>query len=388
MVTLLSKLFIREPGEYKKPEVRRGYGIVCSVFGIFLNVLLFSMKLFASIATGSVAIMADAFNNLSDAGSSAITLAGFKFAGRKPDREHPFGHGRYEYVAGLVVALLIILMGLELINSSVGKILHPAVIRVQWFSVGILAVSVLVKLYMAFYNYQTGKKIESTAMYATAMDSLSDSVATAVVLLSMLAEKLTGINVDGYCGVVVACFILWTGYQSIKETLGPLLGGKPNPELINRIQEIVLSHQKIQGVHDVIVHDYGPGRIMISLHAEVPGDEDIFILHDLIERIEEELNAQLYCESVIHMDPIEANNEIVMSMREKVSELVLQMDDSLTIHDFRMVSSSSFRNLIFDVVIPQEYGMSDEEVSAEVSRRVVEKYPDCRCIIKVEKAYI
>ena len=388
MVTLLSKLFIREPGEYKKPEVRRSYGIVCSVFGIFLNVLLFGTKLFASIVTGSVAIMADAFNNLSDAGSSAITLAGFKFAGRKPDREHPFGHGRYEYVAGLIVALLIILMGLELINSSVGKILHPAAIQVQWFSMGILLAAVLVKLYMAFYNYQTGKKIESPAMYATAMDSLSDSVATAVVLLAMLAEKFTGFHVDGYCGVVVACFILWTGYQSIKETLSPLLGGKPNPELINRIQEIVLSHQKIQGVHDVIVHDYGPGRIMISLHAEVPGDEDIFVLHDLIERIEEELNGELYCESVIHMDPIEANNEVVMSMREKVSELVLQMDESLTIHDFRMVSGSSFSNLIFDVVIPQEYVMSDEEVSAEVSRRVAEKYPDCRCIIKVEKAYI
>lgn len=388
MITLLSKIFIREAREYKKPEVRRSYGIVCSVFGIFLNVMLFGLKFFASIITGSVAITADAFNNLSDAGSSAITLAGFKFAGRKPDREHPFGHGRYEYVAGLIVAMLIVLMGFELINSSIKKILNPVEIRVQWISVGILVVSVLVKLYMALYNYQTGRKIESAAMFATAMDSLSDSVATIVVLLAMLAAKFMDVNVDGYCGVAVACFILWTGYQAMKETLSPLLGGKPNPELINRIQEITLSHQEIMGVHDVIVHDYGPGRIMISLHAEVPGDENIFVLHDLIERIEEELNTELYCESVIHMDPIEANNEVVMAMREKVSELVLQMDDSLTIHDFRMVSCSSFSNLIFDVVIPQEYMMSDQEVSAEVSRRVAEKYPDCRCIIKVEKAYI
>lgn len=388
MVSLLSKIFIKEADQYHKPEVRRSYGIFCSVFGIILNVILFGIKFFAGVITKSVAITADAFNNLSDAGSSVITLVGFKFAGMKPDKEHPFGHGRIEYVSGLIVAVSIILMGFELARSSIEKIFHPEVVETSTAAILILVVSILVKLYMALYNYSIGKKINSSAMRATATDSLSDAVATTVVLLAMGIMKLTGINVDGYCGTLVALFILWAGFQAAKETMSPLLGAKPDAEFIEQIQNIVLAHQEVVGIHDLIVHDYGPGRVMISLHAEVPGDEDIFKLHDIIDNIEMELEAKLLCNCVIHMDPIESNNEVVIAMRERVAQIVKSIDEQLSIHDFRMVTGESHTNLIFDVVLPQEFGMTDEEIRQEVQKRVLEKYPDHYSVIKVEKAYV
>lgn len=388
MIAILSKIFIKDANQYHKPEVHRMYGIVCSVFGIFLNIVLFGIKFFAGLLTASVAITADAFNNLSDAGSSLITLVGFKFAGMKPDKEHPFGHGRIEYIAGLLVAVLIILMGVELAKSSIQKILHPEVVEFSLAAIIILILSIVVKLYMALYNYRIGGKIDSATMKATAIDSLSDAIATTVVLFVMGIMKLTSINIDGYCGIVVSLFILFAGYSAAKETISPLLGVKPDPEFINRIHDIVMAHKEIVGVHDVIVHDYGPGRVMISLHAEVPGDEDIFKLHDLIDSIEAELDRALCCESVIHMDPVEADNEVVLTMRRKVSEVVKGIDDSLTIHDFRMVTGDSHTNLIFDVVIPQEFSMTETEIKGEIQKRVQEKYPNYYSVIKVDQTYV
>lgn len=388
MISLLSRILIKDAEQYHKPEVRRSYGIFCSIYGIILNIILFGMKCFAGVVTGSVAIMADAFNNLSDAGSSLVTLVGFKFAGMKPDKEHPFGHGRFEYISGLIVAIFIILMGFELARSSVDKIIHPEVVETGAAAIVILVISVLTKIYMALYNYGVGKKINSSAMRATALDSLSDAVATTVVLLAMGIMKITGINVDGYCGVLVAIFILWAGYQAAKETMSPLLGGKPDAEFIRQIKDIVLTHDKIVGIHDLIVHDYGPGRVMISLHVEVPGDEDIFKLHDIIDNIEMELEEKLHCNCVIHMDPVESNNEVVNIMRQRVAKIVQSIDAQLTIHDFRMVTGQTHTNLIFDVVLPQEFDMTDEEIRQEVQRRVQEKYPDHYSIIKVEKEYV
>ncbi|MCD7824361.1 MAG: cation diffusion facilitator family transporter [Clostridiaceae bacterium] len=388
MITILGNLFIKNAGEYQNPQVRRMYGIVCSMLGVFLNLLLFLIKFFTGFITGSVAVTADAFNNLSDAASCVITLAGFRLAGRKPDKEHPFGHGRIEYVSGFAVSILILLMGLELINSSVEKIITPQEVIVSTAFVLILVFSIIVKLYMAYYNYSMGKKLDSAAMKATAVDSLSDSAATAMVLASMgIAEKFR-IQADGYCGVLVAVFILWAGYQAARETLNPLLGKKPDPEFIERIHGIVMAHEEIVGVHDVIVHDYGPGRIMISLHAEVPGEEDIYRLHDIIEQIETELDHTLGCESVIHMDPVEANNEMVQEMRKNVSQMVQAIDNALTIHDFRMVLGESRTKLIFDVVTPQEYCLTDQEVRERVAKQIAEKFPGYSCVIKVEKEYI
>jgi cation diffusion facilitator family transporter len=388
MIALLGRIFIKDAGEYHNPHVRRMYGMLCSIVGITLNIILFGIKFFAGAVTGSVAIMADAFNNLTDAGSSIITLIGFKFAGMKPDREHPFGHGRIEYVSGLIVAISIILVGFELGRSSIEKIFHPEIMETGSAAVIILIISILVKFYMASYNSRIGKKISSSAMKATAMDSLSDVIATSVVLVDMGIMYFFGINVDGYCGAVVALFILWTGYQTAKETVSPLLGGKPDAELIEQIHLIVLGHQGIVGIHDVIVHDYGPGRMMLSLHVEVPGDENIFKLHELIEHIESDLDGVLNCESVIHMDPIETKNEIVVAMREKISELVMKLDSSLSIHDFRMVTGDSRTSVIFDVVAPQEFVMTDEELRKEIEGRIQKQYPNHYAVIKVEKAYV
>lgn len=388
MITLLGRIFIKDAGDYQNSKVRRKYGILCSIVGIILNVVLFGVKFFAGVLTGSVAITADAFNNLSDAGSSVITLAGFKFAGMKADKEHPFGHGRVEYVSGLIVAFLIILMGVELVRSSVDKILNPKPVGLEKAAFIILIVSILIKIYMAVYNYRIGKRIASSAMKATATDSLSDAAATSVVLVSMCIMMGTGMNVDGYCGILVALFILWAGYQTAKETVSPLLGGKPEPELIERIQDIVLEHTIVVGIHDVIVHDYGPGRLMISLHVEVPGDEDIFKLHDLVEHIEQDLDEALDCESVIHMDPVEAKNETVIAMRKTVSGIVEEINGELTIHDFRRVSGDSYTNLVFDVVIPPEFQMEDEELLQVITDKILEQYPDHNVVIKLEKAYV
>ena len=304
MIELLSRWFIRNRENTGDPAVRLAYGRLCGLVGIGLNLLLFGGKLFAGTVSGSVAVTADAFNNLSDAGSSVVTLLGFQLAGKKPDPQHPFGHGRIEYISGLVVSGLILLMGVELGNSSVEKILHPEAVDFSLLAMGILVASIAVKLYMYLYNRRIGRRISSAAMEATATDSLSDAIATTAVLAAMLVGRFTDLMIDGWVGLVVACFILFSGYQAAKETLWPLLGQPPEQELVERIQQMVLSHPPICGIHDLVVHDYGPGRMMVSLHAEVPAHGDILELHDVIDTAEMELKRTLHCDAVIHMDPI------------------------------------------------------------------------------------
>ena len=384
MIEFLAKKWIHNREDVRDPEVRRRYGVLCSLTGICLNIFLFLGKYLAGVLSGSIAIMADAVNNLSDAGSSLITLIGFKFAGMKPDQEHPFGHGRIEYLSGLAVAAAIMLMGVELGRSSIEKIRNPEAVETSALSIGILVVSVGVKLYMSHYNRSIGKKISSSAMKATATDSLSDAVATTVVLLSMLILKFTGINVDGWCGVLVALFILYAGYGAARDTLDPLLGQRPDPELIEEIQRITLSHPEILGIHDLVVHDYGPGRVMISLHGEVSGDGDIFELHDVIDCIEKELKEKLGCEAVIHMDPIETNNETVRRTREEVAHMAALVNPEMTIHDFRMVTGPTHTNLIFDIVIPFGEKRTDEEIREEISRRIGEKWKTYCAVISVD----
>lgn len=386
MVTLLAKLFIKEE-EKSELQVRKSYGTLCSVFGIFLNVCLFAGKYIAGFLSGSIAIMADAFNNLSDAGSSFITLIGFVFAGKKPDSDHPFGHGRIEYLSGLGVAFLIMLMGVELGKSSWKKIIHPELVELSSVSVVILVVSILVKLYMAYYNRKIGKKISSGAMAATATDSMSDAIATSVVLLAMLFLHFTNINIDGYCGMLVTILILVAGFEAAKDTVSPLLGQAPEPEFVAKIEEIVMGHEEVVGIHDLIVHDYGPGRVMISLHAEVPGDGDIFVLHDVIDLIERELEQVLHCDATIHMDPIDTNNEAVAQRKAQVVELINSMEEGLTIHDFRMVVGNTHTNLIFDVVVPVGYKKSEEKLTKEIEALVQSKWPECFTVIKVDHAY-
>ena len=387
MIKFLIKRLIKNSDNVKDPAVRRMYGTLCSSVGIGLNICLFAGKYLAGVLSGSIAIMADAFNNLSDAGSSLITLIGFKFAGMKPDAEHPFGHGRIEYISGLAVSAAIILMGVELAKSSVSKIISPSPVDMSMMSIAILAVSVCVKLYMCSYNRFVGKQIDSAAMKATAIDSLSDAVATSVVLLAMLVLKFTGLNVDGWCGAMVALFILYAGYSAAKDTLSPLLG-QPPEELISQIRDITLSHQEIVGIHDLVVHDYGPGRLMISLHGEVPGDGNIFELHDVIDQAEKELKDKLGCDAVIHMDPIATDDEEVNITRRSVAELCKDIHEDLSIHDFRMVKGPTHTNLIFDVVIPFALKLSDKEVTDEIRKRISQKWDNYYAVIEVDHSYV
>lgn len=388
MVTILSRWFIRNHEEYTNPDVRRAYGVLTGAVGIILNVILFAGKYLAGFLSGSVSVMADAFNNLSDAGSSFITLLGFHLAGKKPDPEHPFGHGRIEYISGLIVSMLIIVMGVELLKTSVQKIMNPQQMEISLITVLVLLASIVVKVYMSLYNRSYGKKLDSSAMKATATDSLSDCITTTVVLLSMLVYQFLHVNLDGWSGLVVAFFILIAGISSAKDTLSPLLGEAPDEEFVKEVEQMVMNHQDVVGVHDMVVHNYGPGRVMISLHAEVPGNQDIYSLHDEIDLIERELKQRFQCEAVIHMDPIATDDERVMGLRKEVEVLVKEYDMELTIHDFRMVEGPTHTNLIFDVVVPQGYKKTDEEISSEIARRITEKWHNYFAVIKMEKRYI
>ena len=388
MVTLLSRIFIKDYKEYHNPSIRKAYGMLTGIVGIALNIVLFLGKYIVGIISGSVSITADAINNLSDAGSSFMTLLGFHFAGKKPDPEHPFGHGRIEYIAGLGVSALIVVMGVELLQTSFEKIRHPQDMELKPITIIVLVASILVKVYMSVYNRSIGKKIDSSTMKATATDSLSDCISTTVVLISMLVYQLWHVNLDGWSGIIVAVFILIAGVSSARDTLSPLLGEAPDEEFVHEIEESVLAHPMVAGIHDMIVHDYGPGRRMVSLHAEVPGNLDIYKIHDEIDIIEQELKEKFYCEVVIHMDPIATDDEKVMGLRKQVEELVKEYDDSLSIHDFRMVDGPTHTNLIFDVVVPQGYAKSDEEVSREIFERILKKWGNYYAVIKMEKKYI
>lgn len=387
MIKILSKLFLKSK-DINSTVGRKTYGTLCSIVGIILNIILFSGKYFAGVITGSIAITADAFNNLSDAGSSFITLVGFWFAGKKPDTEHPFGHGRFEYISGLAVSILILLMGLELVQSSVAKILHPESIDTSTAAIIILILSIIVKIYMAIYNISIGKKIASSAMKATATDSLSDAAATFVVFISVLLNKYADINADGICGLLVAIFIILAGFSAIKETIAPLLGTTPDSDFVKEIKDIVMAHDGVVGIHDLMVHDYGPGRTIISLHTEVPGDGNIFQIHDMIDNIEEELHEKLSCEAVIHMDPIEVNNVVVNELKSMVKEIVKNIDTRLSIHDFRMVSGDTHTNLIFDVVVPYTVKMSDDEIRHSIYEGISQYDSQYIAIIKIERDYV
>ena len=388
MISLLAKWLIPHREQVEDSAVRRAWGALCGFVGIGLNILLFAGKLAAGTLSGSISITADAFNNLSDAGSSVVTLLGFRLAGKKPDAGHPFGHGRLEYVSGLIVAGLILLMGAELAKSSVDKILHPEAVTFSWLAAGILLASIGVKLYMYLYNRAVGKKIKSAAMSATAADSLSDTAATSAVLLAMVIGKLTDVQLDGWVGLVVALFILWSAVQAARDTISPLLGQAPDPMLVKEIESLVMAHDTVVGIHDLVVHDYGPGRCIISLHAEVPADEQVLELHDVIDNIEEELAQKLHCEAVIHMDPVVVGDPTVTALHQQVAALVKTIDPRITIHDFRMVPGQTHTNLIFDAVIPFDERLTRQQVADRIRQMVSEMEGDYRAVVKVENSYV
>ena len=387
MISCLARIFIKDDPNATPAQIRQAYGTLCGAVGIGLNILLFIGKAAAGFLSGSVAVVADAFNNLSDAGSSVVMLLGFRLGGQKPDEDHPFGHGRFEYLAGLVVSMLILLMGFELAKSSVDKILHPQPVEMGILSVCILLGSIAVKLYMFLYNRTYGKRFDSGAMLATAADSLSDCGATVVVLVATLVGQYTGLQIDGWCGVIVAVMIFWSGIKASKETLDPLLGTPPAPEYVERIRDLVMAHDVVIGIHDLVVHDYGPGRCMISLHAEVSSAGNVLEIHDAIDNIEKELREALGCEAVIHMDPVVTDDGITRETREKVAALVYCIDDEISIHDFRMVTGPTHTNVIFDAVVPFGFRLKDEEVCRKIEMAVKTLDGNYCAVIKVEHSY-
>ena len=380
MIRLLSRWFIPDRDNVSSPAVRRAYGTLCGAVGIALNILLFIGKFFAGQLSGSIAVTADAFNNLSDAGSSAVTLLGFRLAGKKPDTDHPFGHGRIEYISGLIVAGLILLMGVELAKSSFDKILHPEAVTFSLMAIAIMAASVCVKVYMWLYNRAVGRKIKSAAMEATATDSLSDTVSTLAVLLAMLIGKWTGLAVDGYVGLVVALFILFSAYKAAKETLSPLLGQAPDPALVQQIRDIVLSNDTVLGVHDLVVHDYGPGRQFASAHVEMPGEGDAFEHHEILDTIEHDIKHQMGIGITLHCDPIATTGD---DLRGWVKRGIMQIDPALSIHDLH--EHDGF--VSFDLVRPDGFDISDEELLGLVTRIVHERRPDASCVVTFDSGF-
>lgn len=384
----LVRLFIKDCDNVTDPAVRERYGILSGAVGIVLNLLLSAGKLFAGLMTGSISITADAFNNLSDAGSSVVTLVGFKLAGQKADDGHPFGHGRIEYLAGLLVSLLILMVGVELGKTSIEKIIQPEEVAFSILSVGILVCSILIKLWMSLFNRKLGKRIHSAAMQATATDSLSDVVATSAVLAGTLIGHFAHVSIDGWIGVVVAVFILRAGWGAAKDTLNPLLGTAPDPELVKAIQQLVLSHEQVVGMHDLVIHDYGPGRRMCSFHAEVPEGDDIMEAHDAIDHIEREIQEKFGIETTAHMDPIATGDSEVARLREQVSELVREIDPDMSIHDFRLTRGPRHSNLIFDVVVPHRCRLSDEEIRRRITEAAERVVPGCYVVLQLDRSYV
>ena len=388
MIDLLVNWFVKDKENIHDAKVRQSYGRLSGLVGIFCNVILFALKLFSGLMTGAVSIMADAFNNLSYAASSVVTLIGFYMAGKTADLDHPYGHGRIEYLSGLFVSAAILLTGVELMKSSVDKILHPEALSFSVSSVVILVISILLKLWMSRFNYKVGRRIDSEAMKATGADSLSDCVSTSAVLLGVVIAMLTGRNFDGWFGAVVALFVCFAGFSAAKDTIQPLLGQAPDPELVKQIRERVMQEDKILGVHDLIIHDYGPGRRIISLHAEISYKEDILEAHDMIDNVERNLMEEFQCDATIHMDPVVNDDEELNQMKIRVEEAVTEENPEWKIHDFRMVRGQTHTNLIFDLVIQPEELTRAGEIEKRIKDKIHTMDSHFYAVVTVEQSFI
>ena len=371
MTNLLVRLFIDSGGDTEDPEIRGKYGTLAGIVGILCNVLLFAGKLVIGTISGSVSIRADAVNNLSDASSNIVTLVAFRLARKPEDAEHPYGHARIEYLSGLAVAAMILLIGVELAKESIGKILHPEPVAFSWALVTVLVMSILIKLWMAVFNSSLGKKIKSTSLAATAADSRNDVITTGAVLLAAIVAKLTGLELDGYVGLLVAAFILWSGIGIAKDTISPLLGAPADPELTHLVKyEIQNYDPRILGVHDLMVHDYGPGQTFASIHVEVDRNEDVLEIHEMIDEAERMMLERHRIHLTIHYDPVVTDDAQLQMIRQRVMEILAEINPSLTIHDFRMVEGNEHTNLIFDVVVPDQLRGREKEIQQTLEQKL------------------
>lgn len=387
LTNALIRVFVKESHRTEDPKVRFAYGRLAGVAGLAANAVLFLVKLIIGMLSGSLAIVADGFNNLSDAGSSVVTLVGFRLASAPADKEHPFGHGRMEYLSALTVAALIMVAGVELFTAAVDKMLHPAAGEFSLLSAVLLLIAIGVKLWMSLFFRRIGTTIRSQAITASAADSRNDVICTAVVWASSLFTMFTGISVDGYIGAAVAVFVIWSGFSIIRETVSPLLGEAPDPELVENIKRIVLSADGVVGIHDLIVHNYGPGRCIVSLHAEVPAHGDILNSHEVIDAVEQQLLQELNVMACIHMDPVDTRDERVGTLRLLTETVLQDVDATLSLHDFRVVFGEHHINLIFDVVIPFGYE-GREHLQQEIQRRLQLTDPRLFVVLTIEHSYV
>lgn len=388
MFKLLARVFIKSE-DVSNPTVRRLYGELCGILGIIFSLVLVIIKLFAGFVSNSISIIGDAVNNLSDVGSSLVTLLGFKLSAKKPDKEHPFGHGRLEYVAGLVVSFLILALSFELLKSSVSSIIKPKTVVVSNLTLAIIFISILIKIYMFSYAHYAAKKIKSPAMEATAKDYLNDILSTVVVLVSIILSRLnfTKIPVDGIAGVFVAVFVFKSGIEAAGDTISPILGKAPSSSLIKKIEKVALSNSPIIGVHDIVVHDYGPGKMMITLDAEVPGNQDIYKLHDVIDKTEQDIRLAFNCDAVIHMDPVNLKSEELKIAKKIVLSVLEEINPELSAHDIRLVKSGKRKKLVFEVTVPFSYKNSDGELIDRISEKISSYDDDYSYAITIEKPY-
>lgn len=387
MTNLLIKLFIKD-NDVSNLETRGKYGMLSSATGIVVNILLSIVKLVIGIIANSISIISDALNNITDVGSSVVTMIGFKISQKKIDKDHPWGHGRMEYITAFIVDIIILMVGFELLKSSIDKIIHPELPAVNNVTIIILVIAVLTKLWLFLFYKKIAKTIDSNAIKGNAYDSISDSISTLVVLVSAVVAKLCGISIDGYASLIVSVFILFTGYKAIKETVDLLLGMKPDPEFIKDIEEEAKKYDMISGIHDIMVHDYGPGRKIVSFHAEVPADGDICKVHDIIDQMEQDLFEKFNCITTIHMDPIVVDNKEITDMRDFTEKIVKELNPEFSIHDFRMTDGGKRVNLIFDLVVPRDKEYDKEEIIKNVQQKIHDKDKKYFAVIKVETSYI
>lgn len=387
MTNLLIKLFIKD-NDISNLETRGKYGVLSSATGIVVNILLSIVKLFIGVIANSISIISDALNNITDVGSSVVTMIGFKISQKKIDKDHPWGHGRMEYITAFIVDIIILMVGFELLKSSIDKIIHPELPAVNNVTIIILVIAVLAKLWLFLFYKKIAKTIDSNAIKGNAYDSISDSISTLVVLISAVVAKLCGISIDGYASLIVSVFILFTGYKAIKETVDLLLGMKPDPEFIRDIEEEAKKYDMISGIHDIMVHDYGPGRKIVSFHAEVPADGDICKVHDIIDQMEQDLFEKFNCITTIHMDPIVVDNKEINDMRDFTEKIVKGLNPEFSIHDFRMTDGGKRVNLIFDLVVPRDKEYDKEQIIKNIQQKIHEKDNKYYAVIKVETSYI
>ena len=388
MTKLLIKRFIKDYENTQNSDVRTAYGKFSSIVGIVCNAILFISKLIVGTLSASVSITADAVNNLSDASSSIISLLGFKLASRPADEEHPYGHGRYEYLSGLMVAVLIMVIGVELFKSSLDKVLHPSAVEFSWVTVGVLAFSILLKTWMALFNTKTGKMINSNTLIATAADSRNDVFSTIAILAGMAVTKLTGYNLDGWMGMVVAILIVIGGVHLIMETSNPLLGSAPTEELVQSIYEKILSYDGVLGLHDLTVHNYGPGRCFASVHCEVPAEQDILVSHDIIDNIERDFLRDMNIHLVFHLDPVVTDDARTTKLKEQVIHLLEELSEQISMHDFRVVWGTTHTNVIFDVCVPFDFQWSDSELIQRISQGISRLDPTYFTVLTVDHDYV